>query len=95
MLSNNDDQCPLSKVHVTDLIFKKIIQSNGGHQYLIDISRCINLSSKNFQNLNACLFLWYLDISYTKVTDIYFLSSCIYLRGLNLAGIQLIGDSSY
>lgn len=73
--------CPSNRENVTDEIFSRIIQVNGAHQCLIDISRCYVLTSQTFQRLKICTLLQFLDLSYTKVTDLTFLSSCGSLRG--------------
>ena len=74
-------QCPSDKNDVTDEIFLRIVRTNGCYQNLLDVSRCCNLSPGIFQNLNVCVTLQYLDISYTTVDDLSFLEYCVSLKG--------------
>lgn len=83
-------QPPLLKRDVGDVVFSSIINTCGAHQKFIDVSRCWNISSINLSTgLGLCSSLSFVDLSYTKFTDISVLKNCLVLRSLNCAGLML------
>jgi hypothetical protein len=70
-----------SKDKITDDECTTIIRTNGSFQIFINFSRYDQLLS-SLQNLCVCKSLLYLDISYTKVLDIQFLSGCTHMKGM-------------
>jgi Leucine-rich repeat (LRR) protein len=80
---------PISKDQVTDALFRQIIGIIGGHQLVIDISRCKRLSQSIFSQLILCRGLQFLDLSWTSFTDLSILSELSGLKSLILSGNKL------
>ena len=77
------------KQALTDEEFHKIVCLVGGHQKFLNVSRCINLSTSKFSELNLCSSLRFLDLSYTSFNDLTILESCPVLESLALCGIDM------
>ena len=95
VMGSHNQQLPRDKEELTDTAFHSIHRKIGYHQTFLDIARGYQLTSSSFAMLGECCNLMYLDISFTKIDDISDIATnCLNLRGLNLAGLQLV-DSRY
>jgi Leucine-rich repeat (LRR) protein len=72
-----------------------ILHIAGGHQIMVDLSWCYNLTFGAFQAIPQCRLLQYLDVSYTRIADVSPIAGCPLLKGLNCAGISLPDTASY
>ena len=89
-------QPPEKKSDVTDVLFKSIINQMGGHQMMMDISRCRLLVPTSFYDFNICTNLQYLDVSYTQIDDLDPITdNCTVLRSLVLAGIEFLSPVTF
>lgn len=78
---------PMLKSEVDDNIFKNLISIAGGHQRMLDIRGCINISPSALNLLSYCNSLQYLDVSFTQLTDISGSNSkrnCFVVFGISL-----------
>lgn len=80
------------KKAVSDYITEIILKRVGGHQSFLDLSKCVNLSPRCISRraILECPHLIYLDVSYTRCDDLSAIYNLQQLRGLNVAGLQLL-----
>ena len=67
----------------------RILIYSGSHQRLLGLARCANVTNLGIQKLPLCQSLLFLNLSYTQIDDISSISTCVNLRGVNLAGTNL------
>lgn len=67
----------------------RILIYSGAHQRLLSLARCSKVTDAGIDKIPLCQSLLYLNFSYTSITDISALSTCVNLRGVNLAGTKL------
>ena len=84
-------QAPRNKPDVTDDVFSSVVNSAGGHQLMIDCSRCINVQS--FDCLSGCRALLYLDLSFTSFSNLSIVTNCTVLKALNVAHNPIVDFS--
>lgn len=85
-------QAPRNKPDVTDDVFSSVVNSSGGHQLMIDCSRCVNV--QQFDCLASCRSLLYLDLSFTSFSNLSSIANnCSVLKALNVAHTQIVDFS--
>lgn len=83
-------EIPNESDEVTDNIVLKLTAISGGYQRIINISRCLRLTSTCLNNIYKCQGLQYLNLSYTNIENISSLIHLPILKSLSLAGLHLI-----
>jgi hypothetical protein len=87
---------PKSRHDVDDKLFEIQISLLGGHQLLVDVSHCNQVSPQKLNLLQQCTSLCYLDLSYTKLTSIRsIVENCTNLKALMLAGLSGLTVDAY
>jgi len=89
-------QHPKNRLEVDDVLFDSYVNLQGGHQTMIDVSRCINVSSPRFDQMGQCLNVMYLDLSFTRIANIEAIAeNCVCLRSLLLAGTKELAHDAF
>jgi hypothetical protein len=84
---------PRAKPEVTTVIFNTITNTAGGHQKMIDISRCSLIEPVGFECFSCCEALLFLDLSFTVIDSLSCIAdSCLALRALNIAHCMQLTD---
>lgn len=87
---------PRRKQDVTTFIFSTITNTAGGHQKMIDVSRCDLIEPSGFSSFACCESLLYLDISFTNIDDLTVIAdNCMALKALNIAHCAGLTDFSH
>lgn len=75
---------------VTDAIVLRISAVSGGHQRVFSVARCQRLTNTCLGNIHRFVGLQHLNLSWTGITNLESLSTCVNLRSFSLAGVNLV-----
>jgi len=89
-------QYPENRAALDDALFTSQIHLMGGHQLMVDVSRCSSVSPQKFTALKLCTAVNFLDVSFTHIESLREIAqNCTSLRSLVLAGLNSMPEDAY